>query len=403
MLSRIVRRITGPPRIAAYRRNLYSTDAIRNPYPHYARLRELGAVVWLPRQRVFALPRYAECKAVLRDDATYLSGHGVGLNPFVNRLSRGTTLNSDGEEHEQRRKLLAHRMLPRALRSMSDAIEAQAEAVVAAAVKRGDVDGVADVARALPLAVVPDLLGWPSDGREHLLAWGAATFDALGPVNHIAARAVPTSLQMMGFSKRVVRRRSVSEGSMGHDILMAQDAGKLKRGECSALLIDYLAPSLDTTISGIASALALFARHPDQWELLKAEPALVPNAINEVLRYEPPLRAFSRKALRDNAIGGVDLPAGARVLVIYASANRDEREWTDPDTFDIRRDANRQLGFGHGTHACAGQGLARVEMQAILAALLRQVDRMELAGDAAWGVNNIIRCYQRLPLRLIAA
>jgi len=97
------------------------------------------------------------------------------------------------------------------------------------------------------------------------------------------------------------------------------------------------------------------------------------------------------------------VPAGARVLVIYSSANRDEREWTEPDTFDVRRDANRQLGFGHGTHACAGQGLARVEMQAILAALMRQVDRIELAGEPAWGLNNIIRCYKRLPLRLIAA
>ncbi|MGF2943593.1 cytochrome P450 [Mycobacterium sp. Lab-001] len=138
-------------------------------------------------------------------------------------------------------------------------------------------------------------------------------------------------------------------------------------------MIDYLAPSLDTTISGIASALALFAAHPDQWRALRAEPALVSNAINEVLRYEAPLRAFSRKLLRDRAVAGIELPAGARVLVIYASANRDEREWPDPDTFDIHRDANRQLGFGHGTHACAGQGLARLEIQAILTALLRLV------------------------------
>jgi len=391
-----------PAVFAAYDHDLYSTRAIFDPYPHYAALRRLGAVVWLPKQRVFALPRYAECKAVLRDDATFLSGQGVGLNPVVNKLSRGTTLNSDGEEHDQRRKLLAHRMLPRALRSMGDAIQAQAEDLVSAAVKREYVDGVADLARALPLAVVPDLLGWPEDGREHLLRWGGATFDALGPANHSAARAVPASLQMMRFAKQVVRRRSVAGGSMGHDILVAADAGKLAHSECPALMIDYLAPSLDTTISGIASALALFAMHPDQWQLLKAEPTLLPNAINEVLRYASPLRAFSRKTSQDTTIAGVDLPAGARVLVIYASANRDEREWIAPDTFDIRRDANRQLGFGHGTHACAGQGLARVEMQALLATLMQQVSRIELAGEPTWALNNIIRCYQHLPLRLIA-
>jgi cytochrome P450 len=391
-----------PAGVATYGHDVYSTRAIIDPYPHYATLRQMGAVVWLTKQRVFAVPRYAECKAVLRDDATFASGQGVALNPIANRLSRGTVLNSDGEQHDQRRKLLAHRLLPRALWSTSDVIQVQAVDLVSAAVKREYVDGVADLATALPLAVVPDLLGWPHDGRDNLLSWGAATFDVLGPANHRAARAVRAGLQMMRFTKQVVRRRSVADGSMGHDILVAADAGKLPRRDCSALMIDYLAPSLDTTISGIASSLALFARHPDQWQLLRTEPTLLANAINEVLRYESPLRAFSRKTMQDSTIAGVDLPAGVRVLVLYASANRDEREWTDADTFDIRRDANRQLGFGHGTHACAGQGLARVEMQAILSALMQQVSRIELAGEPIWALNNIIRCYKRLPLRLVA-
>ncbi len=91
------------------------------------------------------------------------------------------------------------------------------------------------------------------------------------------------------------------------------------------------------------------------------------------------------------------------MLVLYASANRDEQEWTDPDVFDIRRNATRHLGFGYGTHACAGQGLARLEMQAMLTALTRQVSRIELAGEPTWALNNIIRCYERLPLRLISA
>ena len=231
--------------------------------------------------------------------------------------------------------------------------------------------------RRLPLSVVPELVGWPEDGRKNLLRWGAATFDALGPINRYTVTAVPASLQMLWFAKQVVRRRAVLDGSMGHDILVAADAGKLPRSECSALMVDYLVPSLDTTISGIANALALFATHPDQWRLLNREPSLLPNAVNEVLRYESPLRAFTRKILRRSMIADTSVPAGSRVLVLYASANRDEREWTDPETFDIRRDANRQLGFGHGTHACAGQGLARLEMQAMLSALMQRVDRIE--------------------------
>jgi cytochrome P450 len=133
-------------------------------------------------------------------------------------------------------------------------------------------------------------------------------------------------------------------------------------------MVDYLVPSLDTTISAIASALHLFATHPEQWRLLKADPSLIPNAVNEVVRYEAPLRAFSRKVARDTELAGTVIPKGARVLVIYASANRDRLAWDDPDTFDIRRDAARQLGFGHGAHGCAGQGLARLETAAMLRA-----------------------------------
>lgn len=389
--------------IPTYRPDLYSTSAIVDPYPHYARLRELGAVVRLPRHRIYALPRYAECKAVLRDDATFISGQGVALNRLSNRFSRGTTLNSDGAEHDARRKLVAHRMLPRALRSITDDVDRLAASVVDAALHRGSLDGVRDLATALPMVVVPDLVGWPLDQRRNLLAWGGATFDILGPLNRHAVRALPGVGQTLRFARKVVRQRAVIEGSLGHDVLIAADNGQLSHADCSALMIDYIAPSLDTTISAISNALYLFATHPDQWQLIRADPGLIPNAINEVIRYESPLRAFSRKALRNTRIGDTPIRRGDRVLVLYASANRDEREWDDPAVFDIRRDANRQLGFGQGAHACAGQGLARLETAAMLRALAERVQRIELTGPPVWAVNNIIRRHDRLPVTLVAA
>lgn len=385
----------------AYRQNIYSTRAIVDPYPHYAQMRTLGPVVWLPRHHVYALPRYAECKAVLRDDTTFISGHGVALNVITNRLSRRTTLNSDSAEHDQRRKLVAHRLLPRALRTISATVNERAAAIVDAALSKGEVDGVADLALCLPLAVVPDLVGWPVDGRDQLLEWGAATFDILGPLNRHATKAMPRALQMLRFARRVVKQRTVLEGSMAHEVLLAADAGTVSAAECSALMIDYIAPSLDTTISAISNALHLFATHPDQWQALRDGPTLISNAVNEVLRYESPLRAFTRKAARDVAIDGTKIAAGARLLVIYSSANRDERAWESPDAFDIRRDATRQLGFGHGAHACAGQGLARLETQAMLEALVSRVERMELTATPSWAVNNVIRRHDHLPLRLI--
>ncbi len=388
--------------VPVYRPSVFSRSAILDPYPHYRALRALGPVVWLARHRLYALPRYAECKAALRDDGTYLSGAGVAANMPTNRLSRGTTLNSDGAEHERRRRLVAHRLMPRALRGLGEAVDERAAQLVDTAVRRGTVDAVTDIATALPLAFVPDLVGWPHDQREHLLGWGAATFDMLGTANWQAIKAVPRSVQMLRFARSVVRERNVLPGSMAHELLAAADDGVVSLDEVPPLLIDYIAPSLDTTISAISSAVHLFAAHPEQWELLKADRSLLPNAINEVVRFESPLRAFTRKAARDDTVAGVRIPAGARVLAVYASANRDEHEWKDPWLFDIRRDAGRHIGFGNGAHACAGQGLARLETTAVLAELLDRVDRIEPIGEPIWAVNNIIRRLEHAPVRLVA-
>ncbi|UMB69559.1 cytochrome P450 [Mycobacterium paraterrae] len=392
-----------PADVPVYRPDIYTRAAILDPLPHYRALRDLGPVVWLARHRLYALPRYAACKATLRDDGQFLSGHGVAANPLANRLSRGTTLNSDGADHDRRRKLLAHRMMPRALRALGDDVDTQARTIVEDAVRREQVDAVADLATALPLAVVPDLVGWPRDQRTRLLGWGAATFDILGPANLQALKAVPRSLQMLRFARRVVRDRNVLPGSMAHELLTAVDEGNLAVDEVPPLMIDYIAPSLDTTISAISNAIYLFAQYPDQWELLKSDPSLIPNAVNEVVRYESPLRAFTRKALHDSEIDGVPISAGARVLVLYASANRDEREWDAPDVFDIRNDAGRHVGFGNGAHACAGQALARLETTAMLKALTEAVERIEVTAEPTWAVNNIIHRHEHLPVRLIAA
>ena len=179
-----------PAGVPVYRPDIYATEAIIDPHPHYARLRELGPVVWLPKQRVYALPRFGECKAVLRDDKTFVSGGAVALNPISNRLSRGTTLGSDGSEHSRRRKLVAHRMLPRALGAISDSVTEQAARVVDAAVAKGEIDGVTDLATALPLAVVPDLVGWPRDQRDAPARLGRCDIRCPRPAESAMAQSV---------------------------------------------------------------------------------------------------------------------------------------------------------------------------------------------------------------------
>lgn len=400
-LWRRVRAGTTPSDVPVYHPDIYSAAAIRDPYPHYARMRMLGPVVWLPKQKLYALPRYAEVKAVLRDNDTFRSGGGVALNPISRFLGKRSFLMLDGAEHDRIRKLTAHRMIPRALRPLQSQIDELAEQTVRAAVGKGTVDGVGDIALALPLSVVPDLVGWPEDQREHLVEWAGATFDLLGPYNTLALRSSGRTVAMLAFVHRLARRRGVLAGSMADEVIQAIDRGEMAQSQLPSVFIDYLAPSIDTTASAIAAALWLFALNPDQWDLLRSDPTRIPNAVNEIVRMESSVRAFGRRVARDTDIAGTPIPAGSRVLVMFGSANRDERVLNNPDSFDITRDASRQLGFGHGVHACAGQGLARAETEAMLRSLLRHVRRIELDGSPQLVRNNVIRRLDNLPVRLV--
>lgn len=173
--------------------------------------------------------------------------------------------------------------------------------------------------------------------------------------------------------------------------------------EAPLVIVDYLAPSLDTTISAIGSAVWLLATYPGQWAALKADPTLAANAFNEVVRLESPIRAFSRVTTADTTVAGHKLAEGSRVMILFASANRDEQMFTDAERFDITRgNAAEHIGFGYGVHGCAGQGLARLEGQAVLRALVTHVDAMEL-GQPVRAMNNLISAFTSLPLRVQSA
>jgi cytochrome P450 len=160
-----------------------------------------------------------------------------------------------------------------------------------------------------------------------------------------------------------------------------------------------VAPALDTSINTIGFALKLFAEHPDQWDLLRSRPQLMPSALREVLRLESPVQHFGRRLTRDVELDGIHVPAGAHIMISCASANRDERQWPQSEHFDITRDNTRQIAWGHGVHACIGQGLARAEGYAVLGALLRRVRRLEV-GAAVPHLNNLIRGLDSLPVRV---
>jgi cytochrome P450 len=152
----------------------------------------------------------------------------------------------------------------------------------------------------------------------------------------------------------------------------------------------------------MASGLWLFAENPEEWTKLRRDPRLAVNAANEIVRIEAPLQNFSRWCAVDAVLSdGSVVPAGTRVIVSYASANRDERQFTEPDRFVIDRKEKQNLGFGHGPHGCAGQGLARMELTAVFSALAERIERFELAGEAVRSINNIARGFRSLPARAI--
>ena len=374
----------------------------REPYEHYRALRDAGPVVWLTAHDVYAVARYDDVRSVLDDPHTFCSGLGVGLNEFINEGGRGTTLMSDGEEHRGQREIIGRPLAPAKLAALRPEAQVIADALVDELVDRGCFDAVSDLAEILPASWVPDLLGWPVHGREHLLDWASANFDGLGPLNERAAAAGEGLLGMLAFAHEVARS-DLPPGSMAAGIVDAAVRGDIEDSRCPMLIIDYLAPSLDTTISALGNALWLFSTHPAQWQRLRDDPSRVKHAFNEVLRLESPINCFSRVATVATSVGGVALPAGARILVSYASANRDERRWERADEFDIDRDSAGHVAFGYGVHACAGMGLARLEGAAVLSSLVERVGTMELAGTPQRKLNNLIRSFASLPVRVTAA
>jgi cytochrome P450 len=392
------------PVIPSYSEDIFTDEALVDPHPHYQNLRDLGPVVWLEAHQMYALPRYDEARAVLSDASSFCSGQGVGLNSTINeRMAGRNTLMTDGDQHTRQRALLSQGLTPKALRHMQATVEQLAADQVADLVGRGSFDAVADLARALPLIVVPDLIGWPLGGREHLLEWASATFDLLGPLNARAQQAAPNVQAMQAFAADTANSGNLLPGSLGAAIVDAARRGELEPAQVPALLVGFLAPSLDTTISAIGNAVWLLARHPNQWTALKTDPSLIPNAFNETVRLESPIRAFSRVATTDTTIGAYEISAGARLVVLYGSANRDERHFDRPDEFDITRpNAAEQIGFGYGVHGCAGKGLARLEGHAVLLALSRQVETLEL-GEPVRGLNNLISAWASLPVTVRAA
>ncbi|MFC7303684.1 cytochrome P450 [Streptomyces monticola] len=380
--------------------DLYTDESVLAPYENYRTLRGIGPAVRMEAYNAWAVPRYREVYEALHDHDSFSSASGVGLSEELNQVMAGGTIASDPPEHDRIRRVLGRQLTPKALRGHQEYVRQRAAVLVDQLVERGSFDAVTDFAQAFPVGLVPDLLGWPDAERDNLLEWAAAGFNALGPMNERTLAGMPVLKGLWEFLGELASSRDLRPDSWGANLVAAVDAGELPKDRLPTLLGDFLVPSLDTTVSALSAAVWLLGTHPEQWRRIREDHTLIPNAFNEIVRYETPARGFCRLTTRDRDLGGVELPAGSRVFLLYASANRDERFWENPDAFDIARpNVAAHLAFGHGLHGCVGQGLARMEAHALLTELALRVEHIEV-DEPVWRRHNTIRGIESLPTTL---
>jgi cytochrome P450 len=268
-------------------------------------------------------------------------------------------------------------------------------------VEQREFDGIADLAEAYPLKVFPDAVGISEEGRENLLPYGSMVFNSFGPRNDLFQRAMANAGPVRDWIMSKCSRAALAPGQLGMQIFEAVDAGELSEDEAGMLVRSFLSAGIDTTVYGIGNALYCLARHPEQWQALRDNPNLIRGAFEEVLRFEAPLQTFFRTTTRPVEVGGVELGEGEKVLLFFAAANRDPRRWERPDTFDVNRRAAGHMTFGTGIHGCVGQAVARLETEAVLGALLKRVASLEMTAEPRRRLNNTLRGFDSLPLRIV--
>jgi len=384
---------TAPPTHAL---DLFADEILVDPYPAYAELRELAGVVHLPANDVYALTRYDVIRGALADWESFSSVSAVGFNPMVNEALTGTSLASDPPVQTQLRAVLTENLTPRALRGLRDTIDDKADALVAGLVERRSFEAIDALARAFPLEVVADLIGFTGPVRDNMLRWGQAAMEVIGPMNARTAENFPIAGELYGWCS-TVKADDLEPGSVGRGIFDAEARGDIPPDTAGNIIHQYLGAGVDTTVAVIGNIVALFAAHPDQLAIVRNDPALVPAAFNEVLRFWPPIHAWGRRATEDVEVDGLVIPAGAHVAILFGAGNHDPRHFENPDAFLVERNPVDHLTFGYGVHGCAGQGLARMEGHAVIAALARHAERL-VVGDEVRVPSNITRSIHELPV-----
>lgn len=381
----------------------FGHDVLEDPLPLHAELRDAGPVVHLTRYDVYAFARYEPVHAALVDWQGFGSAAGVGLSNF--RYEKpwrppSLLLEADPPRHDAPRRVLSKVLGPGALRRLREAWFADAEDLVDRVLAAGDeFDAVGSLAEVFPLRVFPDAVGLMKEGRENLLPLGDHNFNAFGPANDLVQKGAARAPELMAWASSRCRREALSSDGFGAAVWAAADRGEILPEQAPLVVRSLLLAGVDTTVHGLSAILYAFATNPAQWHRLRERPSLARVAFDEAVRWESPVQTFFRTATRDVRVGEHVVPEGKKILMFLGAANRDPRRWDDPDSFDLSRDPSGQVGFGMGLHQCVGQHIARLEAEALLAALTRRVRGIELTGPTVRHHNNTLRAWESIPVR----
>ncbi|MFJ3284645.1 cytochrome P450 [Streptomyces sp. NPDC086669] len=389
---------------------------LADPYPAYAELRARGRVHWFEPTNQWLVPHHADVSALLRDrrlGRTYQHrftheefGRGAPPpehEPFHTLNDHGM-LDLEPPDHTRIRRLVSKAFTPRTVERLKPYVRDLAGELVAGLVARGGGDLLKEVAEPLPVAVIAEMLGIPESDRGPLRPWSAdiCGMYELNPSKETAAKAVRASVEFSDYLRELIAARRKEPGDdLISGLIAAHDEGdRLTEQEMISTAVLLLNAGHEATVNATVNGWWALFRNPGQLAALRADHALIPSAIEELMRYDTPLQLFERWVLDDVEIDGTTIPRGAEIAMLFGSANHDPAVFADPERLDLTRTENPHISFSAGIHYCIGAPLARIELAASMTALLEQAPGLRPVSDPERKPNFVIRGLEGLRVEV---
>lgn len=361
----------------------FSGALLGDPYPAYAHLREDAPVWFSERDGFWALSRYEDVHAALRDWKTFSTAGGVDIDGTGAQYGTGDFLEEDPPLHDVLRNVVRRFFVPKRIRADFEApVRAEIRSLLERMTGSQRVDFAGGLAWPLPVIVGTTLLGIPAADRDRLLHLQLRFGRRTAGTREVPAEALAAAAALRAyFTDLIEQRKARPQEDVVTAIATADLDGRPLGDDAVGMLFLLFVASMETTASAIGNGLALLAQHPDQRAWLAKNLDAVEDAVEEILRFEAPVQVTKRVTTRDVGLRAAEIPAGAEVFLVLASANRDPRRWERPEDFDVRREHRRQVAFGDGIHHCLGAPLARMEMRIAFPALLQRFPDLRVTAE----------------------